>query len=389
MLKKPLVFGPSLTGLLNKTAQMGATLSPEYIDISTRPTAFSNPPRKLLVLDLNGSLLLRTKHVQRNHSNMRTVHPRPYMRSFRDYLFHARVKEWLDTVVWSSAQPHSVADMVDKCFGDRKADFKAIWARDTLGLNKYQYSQKSQTTKDLKKIWSAFPSHSAYTTVLLDDSPRKARQQPWNHLCIHEYDSKMRLKDVEVWKCVNSSSKSSKNALKKGAKKEKKRQKKLVEGGVEATSIPPPTEPSCPHEEKPAEHSAILDLDHNTSYDQTLLAIIGILEALKSQNNVASWIRAGGLSRVEPVPIPKLSSLQLLRSVNSDPDVVAEDEEGKEVNVNEEDEGGAREDRNSETKLLDAHDTWFEHLEMVSAWANRGKAALDRLEIEVDPGVRG
>jgi hypothetical protein len=44
-------------------------------------------------------------------------------------------------MVWSSAQPHSVADMVDKCFGERKEELVAVWARDTLGLDEQAYSE--------------------------------------------------------------------------------------------------------------------------------------------------------------------------------------------------------------------------------------------------------
>jgi NLI interacting factor-like phosphatase len=110
--------------------------------------------RKLLVLDLNGTLLLRSTHSGRraplpyspiHHFNnlpaLRTVYPRPYLPSFCAYLFHPTTLQWLDTMVWSSAQPHSVNDMVDKCFGTYKEGLKAIWARDTLGLSNDEYRE--------------------------------------------------------------------------------------------------------------------------------------------------------------------------------------------------------------------------------------------------------
>ena len=63
-------------------------------------------------------------------------------------------------MVWSSAQPHSVDDMVAKCFdveregamrmegedGDRRKgrdNLVAVWARDTLGLTQAEYSKFS------------------------------------------------------------------------------------------------------------------------------------------------------------------------------------------------------------------------------------------------------
>ena len=98
--------------------------------------------RKLLVLDLNGSLLLRSPHSRKaGQSRLRTVYPRPYLPAFRSYILHEETKRWLDVMIWSSAQPHSVHDMTDKCFHDRKKELRAIWARDTLGLNQDEYRE--------------------------------------------------------------------------------------------------------------------------------------------------------------------------------------------------------------------------------------------------------
>ena len=180
---------------------------------SSLPLADPTASRKLLVLDLNGTLLLRSNHSGRrapplpysriHHPNddsssgpirtsaprfnthtlpaLRTVYPRPYLPSFCAYIFHPTTLQWLDTMVWSSAQPHSVNDMVAKCFGTYKEGLKAIWARDTLGLSSDQYRElyicyvvlivggvndffwldkKTQTTKDLAKPWHIF--HLSY-----------------------------------------------------------------------------------------------------------------------------------------------------------------------------------------------------------------------------------
>ncbi|KAF9488591.1 hypothetical protein BDN71DRAFT_1403057, partial [Pleurotus eryngii] len=50
--------------------------------------------------------------------------------SFREYLFHRRTKEWLDTMVWSSAQLHSVEDMVHRAFGD--SELAGVKSKDEL-----------------------------------------------------------------------------------------------------------------------------------------------------------------------------------------------------------------------------------------------------------------
>ena len=102
-------------------------------------TSHSHPCRKLLVLDLNGTLLLRSKPGY-------TIHPRPYMSSFRSYLFHQSVKPWLDVMVWSSARPDNVHKMVTWCFESHRDELKATWARDTLGLSKADYCEYNTLT---------------------------------------------------------------------------------------------------------------------------------------------------------------------------------------------------------------------------------------------------
>ena len=122
-----------------------------YLQLSLQslpPLADPTTSRKLLVLDLNGTLLIRSPHsghrgVRRpgGYPPSRAIYLRPYLPSFRAYIFHPTTLQWLDTMVWSSAQPHSVNDMADKCFGTYKDVFKAIWARDSLGLSSNQYRE--------------------------------------------------------------------------------------------------------------------------------------------------------------------------------------------------------------------------------------------------------
>lgn len=124
--------------------------SAEYLSISQEPSTQltdCKTQRKLLILDLNGTLVLRSPHTRRNAYQLqgasrplRAVFRRPYLLTFVDYLFDPRTREWLDTMVWSSAQPHSVDDMVKHCFEGRKEELVAIWARDTLGLSQAAYS---------------------------------------------------------------------------------------------------------------------------------------------------------------------------------------------------------------------------------------------------------
>lgn len=127
--------------------------SPSYLAIAKEPPSplpEDSHDRKLLILDLNGTLVHRASfrpkqkdevdEFGRSVPRLRRVHPRPYMPAFRSYLFAPETRSWLDVMIWSSAQPHSVDDMVDKCFGEAKEKLAAIWARDTLGLSAAHYS---------------------------------------------------------------------------------------------------------------------------------------------------------------------------------------------------------------------------------------------------------
>ena len=108
--------------------------SPSYLEFaSTTSKTLSEPTRKLLILDLNGTLLLRSPRASQ-------VLPRPTPSAPRALPRHAPpvshrfMRAWLDVMVWSSAQPHSVEDMMLDTFGRDRDNFLSIYARDTLGF---------------------------------------------------------------------------------------------------------------------------------------------------------------------------------------------------------------------------------------------------------------
>ncbi|KAJ7916741.1 hypothetical protein B0H13DRAFT_1996905 [Mycena leptocephala] len=307
--------------------------------------------RKLLVLDLNGTLLLRSKHA-RNGPNPgirpRLVYPRPYLESFRDYIFHPSTQKWLDTLVWSSAQPPSVADMVYHCFGLQQRKFLAIWARDTMGLPPALYHKKNQTTKDLAKLWAVFPEHSQRTTLLLDDSALKAHLHPHNHVCVREYVHETRRHDLEVWR---SSTPPVEAAVPSKPKKQKKSKSKKV---------------PVPDLDSPVD---IMDAPSawfasTSNYDETLLAVIGILETIKTQPNVADWIQGGGLLGKD---IAETSLEQTKSTSPPSPDSLA-----------------------SQMAALNLmQELWFNSEAAVNHWVGQGVHALEALEIPVVAGIRG
>ncbi|KAL5512353.1 hypothetical protein ACEPAG_3345 [Sanghuangporus baumii] len=359
---KMYLAGPSLSNIPRRSLSatpppqpIPSAPSPEYLKIASEPSEkVPTPPRKLIILDLNGTLLLRIR-------SLGTIYPRSYMPAFRDYLLCPATRQWLDVMVWSSAQPHNVDRMVRRCFFDARlgplsgepdgeeADERseveeneddkwhgklvAVWARDTLGLSRSDYSRKAQTTKDLEKPWSAIPGdHSAQTTVLLDDSPRKARLQPFNHVCINEYSLERRDSD---------------KALKRRQRRYEEREKKvedlpvadITDAKLENKSALEERDGHAGEElkenekarkkkkeEKKKKRQEVLDameekdsqLNEMSEYDSALLAIIGILDALKHESNVAGWIRAGGLWASKTPPSLDSSTKEDVSAVNGE-----------------------------------------------------------------------
>ncbi|KAI5824787.1 hypothetical protein K523DRAFT_314651 [Schizophyllum commune Tattone D] len=394
----PSPFSPPHARRRRRSPVRQSTPSQEYLIHANRPSTSIHDPtssRKLLILDLNGSLLVRarwsgTEPAEPGQRLVRKVHRRPYLQSFQDYIFHPKTRTWLDTMIWSSAQPHSVHDMVDKCFGRAQENFAAIWARDTLGLKHYEYHQKTQTTKDLAIPWRKLQlnpgyggkPHSASTTLLVDDSPLKARLQPYNHMAIREYDAdtlrrdrlavlkdavrskarrgvdahgnddrrerqhegetgapstakRKRSADDEGDEEANSSEDEdepepepapeseqpddpsgapgfsgpplSKKQRKELARKERKRRKR-ERRMVSANSQKGPKKTNAPSSSPPPPPSPI---DAPVAgVDATLLAVVGVLDAIKREDNIAGWMRQGALWAGRPAQRTAAASAQ-------------------------------------------------------------------------------
>ncbi|KAH9927644.1 uncharacterized protein B0H18DRAFT_875536 [Fomitopsis serialis] len=364
--------------------------SPEYLALAAdAPSTLSeiSSSRKLLVLDLNGTLVFRSPHSSRTRNRgfprLRPTYPRPYMRAFREYLFAPETKAWLDVMVWSSAQPHSVGDMVDKCFGSWKRELVAVWARDTLGLSNDHYHRKVQTLKDLSRPCVAPQVHSALTTLLLDDSPSKAALQPYNHFCIPEYTQERRNKDLDSfqkeqeWLLALERRKLLQAQLtkdEKAAQKESRNAKRRK------------------HFEEPMLTPEVKRPD--LSYDETLLAVVGVLDEVHCQRNVAAWVRAGGLWGPGGVPT-HLKQAVRERSAEEGDAVMEVDESTARPAGNDEVTQTAPTDSKGIADLpADAPEApaalmWFEDSEVIVYWATRGREALETLGIPVEHGMEG
>ncbi|KAJ4485817.1 hypothetical protein J3R30DRAFT_1411594 [Lentinula aciculospora] len=357
--------------------------SSTYLSLAQQPSVHLTDPtqtRKLLILDLNGTLLYREPRARDGRDPyafteprpLRVTHPRPYIPSFKAFLFHPNTRKWLDTMVWSSAQYPNVKDMVSRCFGEeqvkhyaeqveaaqglaeetisQKEGLVAIWDRKFLGLSEAQYRNKFQTTKNLAKPWALLPlstfsgptqllseawdhvaeddadlesasglssesglnntsflvslireghvprndllAHSALSTLLLDDSPLKARMQPYNHICVPEYEGKFYARDVriaEADKRLDAISNNHDFPISKGVAAEASPSRDASLGKRKRSrSASPQASPRFRKKHK----RFITKPDTKSHHDHILLAVIGLLDALKHESNVAAWIQS-------------------------------------------------------------------------------------------------
>jgi hypothetical protein len=238
--------------------------------------------------------------------------------------------------------------------------------------------RKTQTTKDLAKPWAAFPSHDARTTLLLDDSALKAHIHPHNHLCVREYLAETRKCDLRVWRAINfPEPKHNFSVPDRDQPGDLEEVLEVAENNVKPKS-------KCEFKKKPKQTPSLFRsapaegaapppwVLASGKYDETLLAVIGILETLKTQQDVAHWIRAGELlagynasdqtkDDTEQLPpsaeslVSQITALTLNRNLN----------------------------------LPQAQELWFNNEGAVSHWVDRGLHALEALHIDVDVGIHG
>ncbi len=120
---------------------------------------------------------------------------RPHARRFLSYCI-----ETFFVAIWSSATPNNVRNMCEQLISpDQLSKVVALWGRDRFGLTQKDYNQRVQCYKRLTKLWDAprvAKSHPNYATggrwsqadtVLIDDSPEKARAEPYNLVSIPEF----------------------------------------------------------------------------------------------------------------------------------------------------------------------------------------------------------
>lgn len=167
-----------------KSPQAPETTAAYRLQAHKEPLRLSAPRKLLVVLDLNGTLLYRSRR--------KSVHMRPGVTPLLDYLFSNHV-----VMVYTSATPDTATHLVDQFLHPKyRTQLAALWARDQLDLTKEQFAIKVQVYKRLEKIWQDESIQKTAgtgnmwdqsNTVLVDDSKLKASAQPHNLIQVTEY----------------------------------------------------------------------------------------------------------------------------------------------------------------------------------------------------------
>jgi hypothetical protein len=164
---------------------------PLYLFHSTVESRSEESPQpKLLVIDLNGTLLYRKR------GRPASFKARPSAKTFLNF-----VLENFKVMIWSSATAANVREMCSKLISEEESQvILAEWSRDHLGLHQADYLRRVQVYKRLWRIWddpdiqAKHPFHSLglrwsqHNTILIDDSTEKARSEPHNLVQVPEYN---------------------------------------------------------------------------------------------------------------------------------------------------------------------------------------------------------
>lgn len=145
-------------------------------------------PKRLIVLDLNGLLIFRVFHREKDKfkENLNTsekvnefyVWKRPHVEAFLDWIF-----DHFSVGIWSSAMHKNVDALIEWTMGtERRKRLVFEWDQSRCLKEDHPiHKHKPLFLKPLSLVWESFPEWNESNTLLVDDSPLKAKRNP-DHL---------------------------------------------------------------------------------------------------------------------------------------------------------------------------------------------------------------
>ncbi|KAJ7087356.1 hypothetical protein B0H15DRAFT_309880 [Mycena belliarum] len=279
--------------------------------------------KKLLLLELERVLIYPVTHwfdghiymqrgVKRTARPEKVAHyylPRPYLCVFADYILHRKTRAWLELAIATHHALKNARVMLrDTPF--YLADFQDLFCQRHL-YPKYQPETGSdgkrgsfvnvlQAPKNLDVVWRKFEPgttrfrihtyagamprgyeensrappvrHGPGSTLLVDRLARSGELQPFNLMLMPEYTKPIQRHDLDLHHAEQG-------------KKFTKQERRAAKARAYELS----------RQKFTGYTRAVLDRTEPGSYDDALIALIGVLDHIKSVPHVARWIRSGGL----------------------------------------------------------------------------------------------
>ena len=127
--------------------------------------------KPLIIFDLNGSLVRRSK----TH-----IYLRPHLADLLQFCF-----DHFAVAIWTSSEQRNMQRMVDAAFHDKHLEFcwdRSVTLKDPTG-------PIAASLKNLQIVWEQFSQWGPNNTILIDDSPSKARLCPHNCALVREWSN--------------------------------------------------------------------------------------------------------------------------------------------------------------------------------------------------------
>lgn len=158
----------------------------------------------LVILDLNGTLIETSyRKYPRQYYQFRArykyVYHRPYLQHFLQTLYHHPNIQAV--AVWTSCIRENAQVIVQHLFGST-FPLLFVWNREECE-HVADEEDAYKTVKNLNRVWKEYPLFSKENTILLDDSPEKAKYQPECHIKISEYHTTEKSKDSGLLDALN------------------------------------------------------------------------------------------------------------------------------------------------------------------------------------------
>ncbi|KAK6350722.1 hypothetical protein TWF718_003907 [Orbilia javanica] len=167
------------------------TPTEDYLLTARTPTKLVNNPTKrklLVILDLNGTLLCRTRMLNGCRDKYNPW-PRTNLPPFLDYIFREH-----HVVVFSSAMQGTILNLLKATMPrEHRSKILRIFTREDMDIPRKYFKLKVSTFKRLSMVWDVLTDQNSdwefdqTNTVLMDDSTEKASSEPYNHLLVPEY----------------------------------------------------------------------------------------------------------------------------------------------------------------------------------------------------------